>query len=243
MDDDMERGKLRERYGKTLGIWIPEYGFLSLIACFLTNCFVYWGSRLITMDRYHYDFTTGFDRMVPFVKEWIIIYFGCYVFWGVNYILAAREGKEKWFKFAFADILAKLICGVIFVAVPTTNIRPEVTGNDIFSILMRLLYNIDRADNLFPSLHCLMSWFCFIGIRRSKKVPLWYKVFSCVFAVMVCLSTQFTKQHYMVDVLGGILISELCYLLSCNTRIYLYIEKAFLGLNRKIFGIDACGQD
>jgi len=232
----MSRANLRERYKKTFGIWIPDYGFISLIACFFVNCFVYWGTQLIMKGRYHYDFTTDWDRRIPFVKEWVIIYLGCYIFWVVNYILAAREGKEKWFRFAFADILAKCICGIFFIILPTTNIRPAVTGNDIFSLLIKFVYYVDLPTNLFPSLHCLMSWNCFIGIRGSKKVPLWYKVFSCIFAIMVCLSTQFTKQHYLIDAAGGILLAELCYLLSCRTQIYIYFENFFIRINIVIFG-------
>lgn len=234
----MNKPEFKEWYKKKLGFWIPDYGLISLIACFLANCLVYWGTQFIMKDRYHYDLTSVLDRKIPFIKEWVIIYLGCYIFWVINYILIIHEGKEKWFKFVFADILGKLLCGVIFIILPTTNIRPAVAGNDIFSILIRFVYYVDLPTNLFPSLHCLMSWNCFLGIRRSKKVPFWYRFFSCIFAIMVCLSTQFTKQHYLIDVAGGILLAELCYYISCHTQIYLYIEKMFLALNERIFGDD-----
>ena len=29
---------------------------------------------------------------------------------------------------------------------------------------MRVLYRVDEADNLFPSIHCLTSAFCFIAV-------------------------------------------------------------------------------
>jgi len=234
----MSKLRIRQRYGKTFGLWIPEYGFFSLIACFFVNCFVYWGTQLLMKDKYHYDFTSWLDNKIPFVKEWVVIYLGCYIFWAVNYILISREGKELWFRFVFADISAKLICGIFFIALPTTNVRPAVTGNDIFSILMKFVYYVDMPVNLFPSLHCLMSWFCFVGIRKSKKIPLWYKVFSCVFAISVCLSTQFTKQHYLIDAAGGILLAELCYFFARHTQLYLYFEKMFIIINQKIFGDD-----
>jgi len=232
----MSRLRIKQKYGKTLGIWIPEYGFISLIACFFANCFIYWGTQLIMRGKYHYDFASELDGKIPFIKEWVVIYLGCYIFWVINYILITREGKEKWFRFAFADVLAKFICGIFFIFLPTTINRPTVTGNDIFSIIMRFLYYIDLPVNLFPSLHCLVSWNCFVGIRGSKTVPFWYKVFSCTFAVMVCLSTQFTKQHYLIDAAGGILLAEICYFISCHTQMYRYFEKMFLRLNRMIFG-------
>ncbi len=232
----MSKSILRDWYKKSIGIFIPEYGFFSLIACFLVNSIIYWGAQLIVKGKYHYDFTTKLDNQVPFAKEWVVIYLGCYIFWIINYILITREGKEKWFRFTFADILSRLICGIFFVIMPTTNIRPVVVGNDMFSSMMRFVYYMDQPSNLFPSIHCLVSWFCFVGIRNSKKVPLWYKVFSCIFAILVCLSTQFTKQHYFIDIIGGILIAEICYYIANNTQAYLGVKKSFLCLNQRIFG-------
>ena len=67
--------------------------------------------------------------------------------------------------------------------------------------------------NLFPSIHCLVSWFCAIGLRGTR-VSTWYKVFSYAFAIAVCISTQLTKQHYIVDVFGGILLAEISLLIG-----------------------------
>ncbi len=233
----IRKSMIRKWYRKTIGNLIPEYGVLSLIGCFLVNCIVYWGAQTIMKNHHHYDFTTKLDNRIPFIKEWVIIYLVCYVFWAINYVLISHEGKEKWFRFVTADISSRLICGIFFIVLPTTNIRPEVLGNDIFSRLMSFVYYIDHPSNLFPSIHCLVSWYCFIGIRSSKKVPSWYKVFSCLFALMVCLSTQFTKQHYLIDIAGGILIAEICYYIACHTQIFLFTEKVFLWLNQRIFGV------
>ena len=187
-------------------------------------------------DRPHYDFTMEIDNRVPFMKEWVVIYLVCYIFWIVNYILVTREGKEKWFRFAFADLLSRFICGIFFVLLPTTNIRPQVPGNDFFSWLMRSVYYLDSPTNLFPSIHCLVSWFCFIGIRKSKKVSSWYKAFSCIFAILVFASTQFTKQHYLVDIVGAIVIAELCYYIACHTQLYKGLERMIVWVGHRIFG-------
>ena len=224
-------------YQKHFAKWIPEYGLLTLIIGFAVNSLVYWGAQLLMANAYHYDFTTSFDRKVPFVKEWIVIYIGCYIFWIVNYILISREGKEKCYRFATADIMSRLICGVFFITLPTTNVRPMVIGTDIYSWLVRYIYMADPATNLFPSIHCMVSWFCFIGIRKSKKIPLWYKLFSCALALVICVSTQFTKQHYMIDIAGGIVIAEVCFFIANHTGIYRYIEFIYDNIVGKVFGV------
>ena len=213
---------------------IPVYGIIPLLTCFLVNDIVYFILRLFMEGAYHYDLTTSLDRMIPFVPAWVSIYFICYIFWIVNYLLVAAQGKEHLYRFVVADILSRLICGVFFVILPTTNVRPEVVGNGIWENLMRWLYAIDAPTNLFPSIHCLTSWFCYIGIRGQKKVPKWYQIFSLIFALLVCLSTQFTKQHYLVDVIGGIGLAQLCYWIAMKFDWYKPVMVFFDGVNERI---------
>ena len=54
---------------------------------------------------------------------------------------------------------------------PTTNTRPVITDGGLWNQLALWLYSIDAADNLFPSIHCLVSWFCYLGIRGRKEIP------------------------------------------------------------------------
>ena len=180
---------------------------------------VYLGARQIAQSWHHYDMTTTIDRLIPFIPGTVSIYFGCYLFWCINYFLCAVQEKQARDRFFCADMLAKGICFCLFLLIPTTNIRPEVTGSTVWDTLMKLLYRIDAADNLFPSIHCLVSWFCWIGVRGRKDIPAVYRHFSLTVAVAVCLSTLTTKQHVLADVLSGVLLAELCYLFSGRTNI------------------------
>ena len=217
--------------------YIPQYAFFSFLCCFAVNCIVYWATQFIRADAYHYDFTTEFDRMVPFQPWWVLIYVLSFLFWVVNYSLVSkRSPKEFWFKFASADMLARVVCGVIFVVIPTTNVRPELADGGFWNMAMGLIYSLDEPFNLFPSIHCLASWMCYIGIRRNKDVSTGYKVFSFVFALLICASTQFTKQHYIVDVVGGLILAELCFFVTTHTDGYLKVMAIFDKLTDKVFG-------
>ncbi|MBP2033582.1 membrane-associated phospholipid phosphatase [Clostridium algifaecis] len=129
-----------------------------------------------------------------------------------------------------ADLLGKLICGIVYVTFPTTNIRPDIITPDVFSDMLRFLYNIDAADNLFPSIHCLVSWYCFAGLRNCKTVPYWYRYFSLFMAIMICISTLVTKQHVIIDVLGGVMLAELTWQLSSRLQLY----KTFKLINQEV---------
>lgn len=186
-------------------MWIPI--FLTL-AC---NTAAYFGTRLLTADRVHHNLSSTLDQQIPFVPWTVTIYLGCYVFWIVNYVIGCRQEKEEAFRFMCADVYAKLICMICFVVFPTTNTRPVIEGTSIWEEAMRFLYSIDAADNLFPSIHCLTSWFCFIAVRKNEKIPKWYQILSFLIAVSICISTLTTKQHVPVDVIAGILLAEVSY--------------------------------
>lgn len=193
---------------------IPKYSIVPLIFVAVWNQVLYSGAMIITKNWTHYNMETSLDRKIPFLPWTLSIYFICYLFWIINYILCARQEKKRAYQFFRAEIVAKLICFFCFLLIPTTNVRPEVVGNGIWEKGMRFLYGVDGASNLFPSIHCLVSWFCYIGIRGQKEIPKWYRVFSFLMANAVFLSTLTTKQHVLADVIGGVLLAEICYRLS-----------------------------
>ena len=137
--------------------WIPKYSIIPLITALILNTLVYSGTMVLCKGLYHHDFTTAFDRMVPVIPEFTSIYLICYVFWVVNYIMTARISREHMYRFLTADYLSRIVCGISFVFLPTTLVRPEITGTGFWDQALRFVYSIDQSANLFPSIHCLVS--------------------------------------------------------------------------------------
>ena len=213
---------------------LPAYGVFPVIFSFVFNCLVYSGSRVIAGGWYHHNIETGVDRSIPFVPEFLMIYFGCYVFWAVNYILIARQDRRSVYQFFTGDFISRCVCLVSFLAFPTTNTRPLITGSGLWNQAALWLYSIDAADNLFPSIHCLVSWFCYLGIRGRKEIPRWYQSVSMVIAILVFASTLLTKQHVIVDVAGGILLAEFCFFIGRKTDLYRIYERFGSRIEQKI---------
>jgi membrane-associated phospholipid phosphatase len=191
---------------------------LLLTAALVWNSIAYYGTRLLTQNRPHYNMELALDRLIPFVPWTVSIYFACYLFWAVNYILCARQEKALAYHFFSADFLAKDVCLLCFLFLPTTNIRPAVAAQGFWNGVMTFLYQSDAADNLFPSIHCLTSWFCYIGVRGRSEIPRWYRRFSFWMAIAVFISTLTTKQHVLVDVAGGVLLAEGSWWAAGHTR-------------------------
>ena len=195
--------------GKRLKRFFHSTTHIWLFSALTLNLTVYNCTRIFNKNLYHYDMTVDADAVFPLLPWTIIIYLGCYLFWVANYACAclqddAREAK----KFLISEISAKVVCCICFLAIPTTMTRPEVPGSDFWSAATRWLYDFDPADNLFPSIHCLTSWFCVIAVRKLKGIPLWYKLLSVLMALAVCLSTLTMKQHVLADVFSGVFLAE-----------------------------------
>ncbi len=190
---------------------IPVFCIVPLLIVLAWNMLVYSGSMHITKDWYHHNIEFGIDKLIPFLPWTVSIYLICYLFWVANYIICARRSRVELVRFLGADILAKTVCFVFYILLPTTNVRPEIVGTTIWDEIMRMLYQVDMPSNLFPSIHCLVSWLCYIGVRGKSYIPKWYQVFSCVMAIAVFISTLTTKQHVVIDVIGGVVLAEVCY--------------------------------
>lgn len=239
MGEDNGNRSLRILYRTHVERWIPRYAFFSLIGCFIWNCAVYWVTQRVIygLNLQLHDLTTDLDRMVPFQPAWVSIYVLSYIFWIVSYVLAARENnRDDWFRFVFADMLSRTVCGVIFILYPTTNIRPEIVGDGFWDWAMRMIYTLDQPLDLFPSIHCLASLMCYLGIKKCDRIPLWYRQSTLIFAVLIFASTQFTKQHYLVDILGGITIALGCFALSRHVSGYIIFKRLYEWLDQKVFG-------
>ena len=94
---------------------------------------------------------------------------------------------------------------VCFVLYPTVAPRPdEVMGSGFGVWGLRFLYDADPPYNCFPSIHVAHSFVSALASFRVHR-PLGYAALSC--AWFVAISTLFTKQHYVADVIAGIALA------------------------------------
>lgn len=98
---------------------------------------------------------------------------------------------------------------------------------------MLWLYRNDQANNLFPSIHCLTSWFCVIAIRKQKHIPSWYQILSVLIAISICLSTLTTKQHVVVDTFAGVFLAEFAYWFVQKSGFINFYKKMITAINNR----------
>ena len=201
-----EQGFVNEQTKET-----RRYFWISFILVLIANLLAFQGGRFFAKGRFHYDLSLEADSMIPFLPWTVSIYLGCFVFWFLLYRLVARLPRQEADRFFCANLLGKAVSFLFFAFFPTILSRPELNGMTVWEKCLCLVYRIDAPDNLFPSLHCMISWLCWIGIRGNRNVPFVFRLAALSMAVAVCLVTLTTRQHVLLDVAGGVLLSEICY--------------------------------
>ena len=204
---------------KALKNLVPEYARIPLLAVLPFNFLVYYSASFISSQMTnHMDISTVADSYVPFVPFFIVFYVLAYAQWVIGYMVISHGSIEHCYRIASADILAKAMCLAFFLLMPTTLVRPEISGGGFFGFATSVIYSADAPVNLFPSIHCLESWVVFRCCLRMK-LPKWYKITMGIFTLLVFLSVVFVKQHVLIDIPAGILVFELGYVIARFTKI------------------------
>ena len=112
-----------------------------------------------------------------------------------------------------------IACLACFLGYPVTIQRPEITESGIFNDWMRFLYRVDSPTNLCPSLHVVISYLCWRGTMGCRKIPKWYTWFNLAFLILVCFSILFVKQHYVLDIVAAVVVTEGALQIGRITRI------------------------
>lgn len=191
-----------------MGKIIPKYARVPLLLCAVTQFLAYYLPRVLPKLPYTVDMATPLDRMVTVAPAWVAVYVAAYLYWVVGYVAIARVSPGVCRRFFRADYLAKAVAMISFILLPTYLPRAHVASGGAFGWLLRAIYAADAPDNLFPSLHCSVSWLIARQIGALTAFRPSVKAAAFGFSVLVFLSTLFTGQHLIADVVGGMLLAE-----------------------------------
>jgi membrane-associated phospholipid phosphatase len=147
------------------------------------------------------------DRAIPVVPWWSIVY-------GSLFLAAVLPAfvihqHEHLNRTILAFILMWLVAFACFWFYPTVSSRPAKALGDGFGDWgLRVIYSADERYNCLPSLHVAQ---CFLAAFSCGRVHRGVGVVATIWASLVALSTLYTKQHYVLDVVTGILLASAAY--------------------------------
>lgn len=185
-------------------------------ALYLAALFVgtYYITKLITAGRTAVLPTTVIDDLVPLWTASVVIYFLAFPQWASGAVVIMLQDDHLRKRAFTAIAYAIIISTVIFIAIPTYTIRPEITGNGFFDRLLAWIYKIDEPTNVLPSFHCLASWMITRLLWKCPRVPKWVKTVNTVFTFFVFAAVLLTKQHLFLDIPAALIVAEISLFIS-----------------------------
>jgi membrane-associated phospholipid phosphatase len=148
------------------------------------------------------------DRALPLQPAWAIVYGSLYPFLILLPVFVVRE-KEHIRRAVSAYLMVWIAAYACFLVYPTVAPRPtEVIGQGFPAWGLRFLYAADPPYNCFPSLHVAHS---FVSALACYRVHRELGITAALGASLVAVSTLYSKQHYLLDVIAGIFLASVAY--------------------------------
>ena len=188
---------------------MPRYARLCAVAIVAMDSFAYYFPKAVDAHRTLHPISTALDDALPLVPFFVLIYVLAYVQWFFALAVILRDSRERCFRVTAAILTAMLIAMVVMLIWPTVITQPKIEVHGPFTWLLDQIYRVDEPSHIFPSMHCLASWFCFRCSLGLKRMPRWYAWAQGGFSLLVFASVVLVKQHVWPDIFGGIAAAEL----------------------------------
>ena len=179
----------------TLAGWLAMYFFVN---------------RLEVDDQHRLDFGTAWDRKIPYRPIFALVYFSTYIFVILPFFFLSDA--QLFYTLLISIIAISIASSLIHAIVPSKIERvEEITFGGTSGWMLGLFQKTCKPYGNFPSMHVGLS----IPVIAANFMALGPAAgfITLVWGILIALSTLFTKQHYIADVLAGIIGGSLIFTL------------------------------
>jgi len=159
-------------------------------------------------DGVYYSLVTDLDRQLPFLKIFVVPYLSWYAFLLAGFVYLAYKERQSYYWALLQFIIGLLICYGVYAVYQTYVPRPLIEGDDWLLRTVAWVYQSDQPFNCFPSTHVLTSYLMMKAYLSAGNIPRIYKALVTLMAVLIIVSTQFVKQHVLLDIVGAVIVAE-----------------------------------
>lgn len=169
--------------------------------------------------------TSTIDSRIPFISYFIYFYILWYVMLFIVPYLLYKSDKEIFKKYFVSTFISITIAGLIYILFPTSIVRASINGSGISNFIVKFIYLIDTpVMNCFPSMHCIISFLFIFSVIGCRNLSNKYKWVISILSCLIVISTLLVKQHVVVDVISGFVISSFVYFIVCKTKIWTFLK-------------------
>lgn len=164
------------------------------------------------------------DDWIPFCEWFVIPYFLWYGWVPVFLIWFLFHSRYDYLKLCFVMFVGATLCLAVYALLPNgLALRREITADNFCAEIVKMLRNMDPPYNVCPSIHVSSTVSVHRVIVQSRSFQNNHKIkwLSRVVTLAICVSTMFIKQHSVIDVICGWLLTEVLAIIY-NRRHFLY---------------------
>ena len=186
-----------------------------LAGAFMILLPMYFAIGLQTANQVHYQPFVSLDHAMPLSPRWMLVYGSLYMA-GFLLPLVVVRGRELFEQALKAYLFVMLVAYLGFLAYPTIAPHGEplrITGFASWSL--QLFYDLDQPYGCFPSLHVA---YAFVGALACYRMHRGVGLAAATWAVLIGVSTVYTKQHYVVDAIAGAMLGVAGYAIFLRRR-------------------------
>jgi len=180
--------------------FVLKVKYTTLLFAVWVLCYFAIGRNPLNISTF--DITMAIDNKIMFIPETVYFYVSCYLFIFIPLFVIKSANQLK--RFSLAILIVYIISFTIFLFFPVRIYSFDLPeGNSLSLKFLKFIKAVDSPLNCFPSMHvslCLLAAIC--SFNYSKLVG----YLTLTLWSFIALSTLTVKQHYLLDVLGGIIV-------------------------------------
>ncbi len=198
--------------------------------------YITWFYLLEHRDGGYYEIIhMSIDDKIPFCEWFVIPYFMWFGYIALTVLFMFFKNRDDYYRicaFLFSGMTIFLIISTFFPN--AQQLRPSVMPRDnILTYMVSILYKLDTATNLWPSIHVYNSLGAHFAIMQNNELLKHKKLrfASLILCISIILSTMFIKQHSFYDVITAFILAAFMYIAIYRSDLILSLRLQY----RKFF--------
>lgn len=195
---------------KRLWHWVKDHSYSYALLYLVFYIMMFFALESVLKPKYMVH--CSLDDLIPFCEWFAPFYFIWFLAFPFALLFFLFYSKEDYQNLCFVLMNGATLCFLCYILWPTElNLRIDITRGNLFCKMMNLIWALDTPTNVCPSLHVSISTSIALVAFKSEKLKSrpWARRGTIVLMLLICASTVFVKQHSVIDVFFGMLVTAL----------------------------------
>lgn len=206
--------KEKKKTAEQAAVWLREHPYSLLLLYLPVYLIAFFVIERLPAAQYHI-IRCPLDRLIPF-NQYMIIPYGIWYAWFPGWLLFfLLHSREEFLRLAAVMFTGMTLSLLVYVVWPNgIDLREPVTGTDLCSKAVVLLRETDTPEGVCPSIHISTITAVWLSVAHSRLPVLRRRAargLCLLMTLLIAWSTMALKQHSVVDVIAGALLSVLLY--------------------------------